>query len=284
MSAVSGISDVHPSRARNLIILGEQFEWSILLVSLVTSACVGFLRGNGLSQFIQFLTTAIALFWLRIPLGVLLGSSTMRAHIAEERKIVWQATFIILLFVALPVYLLFRNGRNYGLLSIGAIAGTAFATQACVKLFGRKMRMPAQMIGAIGLTSTAAGAYYVVSGRLDSLAFALWAVNFCFACDQIHYVQLRLRNPMVAGHRNRFSRGWAFLVRVILMVVAVASLSLGSYLPLFAAIAFIPIVARGVVWVFQKPETLDVQWLGLTEMLYAITFGVLLIASFYVPR
>ena len=284
MSAVSGINNVHPSRTKSLVIPREHGAWGILLVPLVTAGCVGFLHGNGILEFIQFLTAALALFWLRTPLEVLLGSSTMHAHTAEEKKTVWQATLIISSFAALPLYLLFRNGQHLGLIFIGAIAGAAFATQACVKLFGRRMRMPAQMIGAIGLTSTAAGAYYVVTGRLDSLAYALWAANWLFACDQIHYVQLRLRNAKVTGRRNRFSRGWAFLVLQGLMLVVIASLSLASYLPLFAVVAFTPIVVRGIVWVFQKPEVLDVQWLGITELLHAITFGVLLITSFYVPR
>ncbi len=284
MSAATGIRDAHPSRTKALVIPREHGAWGILLVPLVTAACVGFLRGNGLLEFIQFLTAALALFWLRTPLEVLLGSSTMHAHTAKEKKTVWQATFLISLFAAFPLYLLFRNGQHLGLLFIGAIAGAVFATQAGVKLFGRKMRMPAQMIGAIGLTSTAAGAYYVVTGRLDSLAFALWATNWLFACDQIHYVQLRLRNSKVAGRRNRFSRGWAFLILQMLMLVAIVSLSLVSYLPLLAVIAFIPIVTRGILWVFQEPEALDVQWLGLTELLHAITFGVLLITSFYIPR
>jgi len=284
MSAVSGINDVRPSRTKAMVIPREHGAWGILLVPLVTAGCVGFLRGNGLLEFVQFLTAALALFWLRTPLEVLLGSSTMHAHNAEEKKTVWQATLIISSFAALPLYLLFRNGQHLGLLFIGTIAGAAFAIQACVKLFGRKMRMPAQVIGAIGLTSTAAGAYYVVTGRLDSLALALWLANWLFACDQIHYVQLRLRNSKVVGRRNRFTRGWIFLILQILMLIAIASLSLASYLPLLAVIAFIPIVVRGMMWVFQKPEALDVQWLGITELLHAITFGVLLITSFYVPR
>jgi hypothetical protein len=68
------------------------------------------------------------------------------------------------------------------------------------------------------------------------------------------------------------------------MLVIIASLSAATDLPLFAAVAFLPIVIRGVVWVFQKPEALDVQWLGVTELLHAITFGVLLITSFYLPQ
>ena len=126
MSAVSGINGIHPSRTKALVIPREHGAWGILLVPLVSAACVGFLHGNGLLEFVQFLTAALALFWLRTPLEVLLGSSTMHAHTAEEKKTVWQATFIISVFAAFPLYLLFRNGQHLGLIFIGAIAGAAW--------------------------------------------------------------------------------------------------------------------------------------------------------------
>ena len=284
MAALSGVHDVNPSRTKALVVPREHGAWGILLVPLVTGACVGFLHGSGMAGLIQFLTAALALFWLRTPLEVLLGSSVLHAHTAEEKKTLWQATIIISLLAALPLYLLLRDGHNRGLLFIGAITGAAFATQSCVKLFGRSMRMAAQMIGAIGLTSTAAGAYYVVTGRIDLTAFALWAANWLFACDQIHYVQLRLHTSKVSGARNKFLRGWAFLIGQFVMLGAIAGLAWAKHLPLVALVAFAPIVMRGIFWVFQKQETLDLQWLGLTELLHAITFGVLIITSFYVPR
>lgn len=284
MSATAGIQESHNPRTKALVIPREHGAWGILLVPLVTGACVGFIRGNGMENLILFLTAALALFWLRTPLEAFIGSSVMRVHTAEEKKRVLQATFILSVLAALPLYLLFRHGRHLGLVFIGTIAGSAFALQACVKLSGRRMRMPAQIIGAIGLTSTAAGAYYVVTGRLDGVAIALWTVNWLFASDQIHYVQLRLRSSKLAGRRNRFSRGWAFLVMQFVMLGIVAALSLSGHLPQAAAAAFLPIVVRGISWVFQKPAPLDLQWLGLTELLHAITFGVLIITSFYIPR
>lgn len=284
MAAVTGVHEVNPSRTKALIIPREHGAWGILLVPLVTGACVGFLHGSGMAQLIQFLTAALALFWLRTPVEILLGSSTLHAHTAEEKKILWQATIILSLLAALPLYLLLRHGNNLGLIFIGAITGFVFAVQSCVKLFGRKMRMPAQMIGAIGLTSTAAGAYYVVTGRIDLIAFSLWAANWLFACDQIHYVQLRLHTSKVSGIRSKFFRGWAFLVGQFVMLGAVAILAMTSHLPLAAMVAFAPIVIRGIFWVFQQQETLDLPWLGLTELLHAITFGVLVITSFYIPR
>ncbi len=284
MAAVTGVHEVNPSRTKALIIPREHGAWGILLVPLVTGACVGFLHGSGMAALIQFLTAALALFWLRTPLEILLGNSTLHAHSAEEKKILWQATIILSLLAALPLYLLLRHGNNLGLIFIGAIVGFAFALQSCVKLFGRRMRMPAQMVGAIGLTSTAAGAYYVVTGRIDLVAFALWAANWLFACDQIHYVQLRLHTSKVSGVRRKFLRGWEFLVGQFVMLGAIAVLAMTSHLPLAAMVAFAPIVMRGMFWVFQKQEALDIPWLGLTELLHAITFGVLIITSFYIPR
>ena len=139
------------------------------------------------------------------------------------------------------------------------------------------------MIGAIGLTSTAAGAYFVITGRIDRVALALWAANWLFACDQIHFVQLQLHNSKVSGIRNRFSRGWLFLIGQFAMLAAVAVLAIASKLPLAALVAFFPIVIRGIAWIFQKQAVLDLPWLGLTELLHAITFGVLMITSFYIP-
>ena len=283
MAAITGLRQANPSRTKAMIIPREHGAWGILLVPLVTGACVGFLHGNGMAALLQFLTATLALFWLRTPLEILLGSSTLHAHTAAEKTIVWQASIILTLIAALPLYLLFRNGHNLGLLFIGAIAGLVFALQACVKLFGRRMRMPAQMIGAIGLTSTAAGAYFVITGRIDRVALALWAANWLFACDQIHFVQLQLHNSKVSGIRNRFSRGWLFLIGQFAMLAAVAVLAIASKLPLAALVAFFPIVIRGIAWIFQKQSALDLPWLGLTELLHAITFGVLMITSFYIP-
>lgn len=283
MAAITGLRQANPSRTKAMIIPREHGAWGILLVPLVTGACVGFLHGNGMASLLQFLTATLALFWLRTPLEILLGSSTLHAHTAEEKKTVWQASIILTFIAALPLYLLFRNGHNFELLFIGAIAGLAFALQACVKLFGRKMRMPAQMIGAIGLTCTAAGAYFVITGRIDRVALALWVANWLFACDQIHFVQLQLHNSKVSGVRNRFSRGWLFLIGQVAMLAAIAALTLTSRLPLVALVAFVPIVIRGTAWIFQKQAALDLQWLGLTELLHAITFGVLMITSFYIP-
>ena len=66
------------------------------------------------------------------------------------------------------------------------------------------------MVGAIGLTSTAAGAYYVTSARLGATAMVLWIANWLFAADQIHYVQIRIRGSRAAGFTEKVKRATGF--------------------------------------------------------------------------
>lgn len=280
----AGIQNVNTARARALVIPREHGAWGLLLVPLVTGACAGFLRGQGLGHLFLFATVSLALFWLRTPLEILAGSSVMRAHTAEEKRIVWRSAVLLSACAGIPLYLLLRGGQHSGLLFIAAVAGAAFATQGCVKLFGRQMRMPAQIIGAIGLTSTAAGAYYVVTGELGATAIALWIVNWLFAGDQIHFVHVRLRGAKLLGVRNRIRRGWAFMGGQMAMLAAVSLIAGLGLLPFGILFAFAPVTIRGVLWVFGTKQGLDLQWLGITELLHSITFGVLLIMSFHLPR
>ena len=120
---------------------------------------------------------------------------------------------------------------NRGLLLIGAVAALAFAIQAVVKKLGRKGRMPAQIIGAIGLTSTAAGAYYVATGKLDQVALALWLANWLFAGDQIHFVQVRIHASRAATMDEKLQQGLPFFAG---QVALIGIISCGVPLRLFS--------------------------------------------------
>jgi hypothetical protein len=82
---------------------------------------------------------------------------------------------------------------------------------------GRATRMAAEVVGALALTSTAAAAYCVATGRFDARAWTLWIVNWLFAADQIHFVWLRIRGARAAGLSAKFAVGWSFLVGQILL-------------------------------------------------------------------
>ena len=181
---------------------------------------------------------------------------------------------------AMLLIALMWNGQNRDLVLIGLVTGTAFAVQAVVKKLGRRMRMPAQIIGALGLTSCAPAAYYVVSGQLDFRAAGLWVASWLFAADQIHFVQMRIHGAKIVEIGNRLRHGRFFLAMQVVMVAAVLLSIRLELFPKVAAVAFLPVLVRGLLWFVETPKPLSVRRLGWTELMHGAIFGVLLTVTF----
>jgi hypothetical protein len=269
------------TRIRALTFPREHGAWGLLLIPLVTGAVIGIPQGHGAGNLVLFITAALSIFWLRTPVESYFGMGLMRIGNAEERAAVLRSIAVLSPVVAFSVGALLWNAANLPLLMLGCIGGTAFAVQSALKLFGRKFRMISQAIGSIGLTSTAAGAYFAVTGRLDERAFAIWFACWLFAGDQIHYVQLRLRNSKLEGTWKRFEAARGFLLgQVIMMAVVGASIRL-EILPVFTIVAFVPVVMRGFLWVIDKRTGLELTKLGFSELGQSLAFGALLCFAYY---
>jgi hypothetical protein len=140
--------------------------------------------------------------------------------------------------------------------------------------------MLSEVTGAIGLTCAAPAAYYVSSGRLDLNAYGLWAANWIFAENQIHFVHLRIHASRASTFREKFSQGYWFFVTQLIMLAAVILASHYRWLPPFAFIAFVPVLIRGLYWFFRGPSPLQIKRLGWSEMAQGILFGPLLTIDF----
>jgi hypothetical protein len=274
------IGTVQNARLRTMVVPREHGAWGMLLVPLATGAVVAVRGGVNGAALTLFILAAMSLFWLRTPIESWLGSSPIKAQTKRERAFVLQMIVGIGALAAASVGALLWNAQHRGLFVIGAIAALAFAVQAGVKKLGRKGRMPAQMIGAIGLTSTAAGAYYVATGHLDRTAIALWLANWLFAGDQIHFVQLRIHSGRAATSQEKLQKGLPFLVgQFVLLGVVLVACRLHLF-PVATAVAFLPVLLRGTYWFLRGPRALDVRKLGFAELAQAIGFGVLLCVGF----
>jgi hypothetical protein len=268
-----------PARTRSLIVPREHGAWGMLLVPLVTGAAVGLSLGHGWMPLALLVLAALSIFWLRTPVESWLGAGPMRAQGTQEVNAVVTAVAALGSVALVSLAALLWDGPRLSLALLGAVAAVAFGAQALMKRV-RRLRMTAQTIGAIGLTSTAAAAYCVAAGRLDARAFALWAANWLFAGDQIHFVQLRIHASRLAGAREKLSRGRAFLVGQAALAIALAVSWYIGRLPALAALAFVPVLARGFLWFASGPQTLAVKRLGWTELAHSVTFGALLVAGF----
>ncbi len=280
MSHAAVQTEPRPSRLRALVVPREHGAWGILLVPLFTGACVGLAQTPRLLPVAWFTLAALALFWLRAPLEGWLGTTPLKAQTAAEKRTLWIASLSLGTAAAICLGVLLVPGGNRGLWLLGGLAGLAFAIQAGLKKLGRRFRMVAQLVGAVGLTSTAPGAYYVATGQLDARALALWLANWLFAGDQIHFVQLRIHAARAAGWKEKLRRGWLFFAGQFLMLLALGVAAGFGLLPWWTLAAFLPVLFRGLAWFPGPPEPLQVRRLGWSELSQSVIFGLLLVAAF----
>src|ERR1035437_8859610 len=121
-------------RVKTMTIPREHGAWGMLLVPLATGA-VASLRSNanGGGALALFIVAAMSLFWLRTPVESWLGTSPIKAQTKDERVFVLKVIAGIGVLAVVSITALLWNGHYLGLLTIGAIAGSAFAMQAGVK-------------------------------------------------------------------------------------------------------------------------------------------------------
>jgi YwiC-like protein len=252
----------------------------MLLVPLATGAAVAFLNGGRISFLPLLLVATIVIFWLRTPVESWMGTTPIRAQSPEERDAVGHVIIALVGMVGAVLAALFWNGQNQQLLFLGLIAAVAFSAQAVLKKLSRKTRIVAQIVGAIGLTSTAPAAYCVAIGRLHTTALLLWLANWLFAVNQIQFVQLRIHSTRVQGFVAKLTCSKHFLVTQSL-VCAMLLYAWGVHmLPGLALLAFAPALARSIAWFFSRTRPLVVRRLGWTELAHAIAFGTILVAGF----
>ena len=273
-------STTQQARARALIVPREHGAWGLLLVPLFTGVAAGLAPGYRIGALFVFLVGALSLFWLRTPVESLLGTGTIKAHTSQERRTALLASTMLIAVSGACLAGLMWNGRNLQILLLGGAAALAFAAQALLRRLGRQARMAAQLVGVIGLTCAAPAAYYIGAGRLDERALVLWAANWAFAANQIHYVQLRIHAARAANFSEKFARGRTFFLAQIVLLVALILAVFLRVAPSLTILAFVPALVRGTQWFFRKPEPLDVKGLGWSEMKQGVTFGILLSLAF----
>ena len=274
------ITTVQNSRLKTMVVPREHGAWGMMLVPLATGVVVAARTGINGAALALFITAAMSLFWLRTPAESWLGTSAIKAQTPEERTFVLRIIAAIGSVAALSLAGLLWSSNAHALIVIGTVSALAFAAQAAVKQFGRQGRMPAQIIGAIGLTSTAAGAYCVATGRLDRTAIGLWMANWLFAGNQVHFVQLRIRSARAATLDEKLQRGLPFLLLQLPLAGTIVAAHRCDLLPAAAAIAFVPVLLRGTSWFLRPQPALDVHKLGWSELSQALLFGALLCAAF----
>lgn len=265
-----------------LLVPREHGSWGIWLLPLMVGAVVGYVSGPRATAApaFWFLLAAVSAFLIYQPLEILLGLSLLRARSQRQERIAILWIMALAIVGACSVLELVRLQRVL-VLFFGLVGLLCFGMRT---LLGRSrtLRVPKQLIGALGLSSTAAGAYYATTGRIDRTAIVLWLASWLFAVSQIEYVQLRLRMAQVRSRRQRARDSLEVCFLHLLMTGGAIAAGLAGAAPLLLGLAFIPAMMRLAAWIVRPWRPLGVHILGFTELFQGILFNVLLAAAFLV--
>jgi len=253
----------------------------MLLVPLITGAAAGNPRGEQIIWILLFAAVTLGLFCLRTPVEAQLELSALRPQNDAERRIVLYSIYLYSSIAILALAILIKWGHAYGLLLLGAIAAIAFLLQAVLKQLGRETRMNAQLTGAIALSSTSAGAYYLATGHFGPTAGILWLANWLFAANQIHFVQLRIHSARAMTSGEKLHQGKGFLMHQMFSLLLLGLMWRAGWFPGLILLAFGPLFIRGFAWFLESPRPLQVHRLGVRELLYAVVFGLFFIACYH---
>jgi len=266
----------------SLLVPREHGSWGLWLLPLISGAVVGYVFDPH--------AAAVPVFWFGLaatsaflsyqPLEMLLGLSLvkMRSQRQQRTALLW---IIVLTIAAVCSVLELLHLQRFMVLLIGVVASGSFGVRSLLGR-SRRVRVLKQLIGALGLTSTAAGAYYAATGRMDRTALLLWLASWFFAVGQIEYVQLRLRSAQIRLLRQKARSSLPVTIfHVLVMGIAILG-GLAHVAPLLLGLAFIPAVIRLAVWVIQPWRPLGVHILGISELIQGVLFNALLVATFLV--
>ncbi len=245
----------------------------MLLVPLVAGAVAGQPNGEQALKVLLFAMAVVGLFCLRTPLEAELGISALRPEGDAERRLIRLTICLYAALTASALVVLFIWAHAYGLVLLGAAAAIVFVLQVSLRRVDRETRLSSQLVGAIALSSTAAGAYYLASGRLRATAGILWFINWLFAADQIHFVQLRIRSVHAMSAEERIHKGKSFLIHQAVSLVVLGLIWRADWTPGLVLAGFVPLFARTWAWFLEPPSPFQVRRLGLSELMYAIVFG-----------
>jgi hypothetical protein len=274
-----------PPALRNdsrLLMPREHGSWALWLLPLISGGIVGYFStpGSSVTPVLWFSLVAVSAFLIRQPLEGLLGVSILRLRSPHEQRVAvfWIVGLTVLAVLGVAELLRLHRGLIF------LFAAVALACFALGALFGRtrSLRVSKQHVGALGLTATAAGAYYVTAGRIDSTALLLWLLAWLFASCQIEYVQLRLRTANVRSRLQKIRAGWKVCFLHLLLLGTVVSVQAATNATPLFDLLFVPPAARLVFWMLRPARPLRLYLLGISELLHSILFNALLTAAFLV--
>ena len=140
-----------------------------------------------------------------------------------------------------------------------------------------------EVVAVGGLTLTGPAAWYAASGRLDHMAFLIWALNTLYFVGGVLYVKLHIaaaiRRREFDGIGERFGFAWLTLAWYSVVLAVLVSTAFQGWIPFAAVAAFAPTILRAIHGAARLSPRLRIKRIGWTEAGWSVVFGVLLVIA-----
>jgi hypothetical protein len=258
----------------------EHGSWAMLIVPLL----LGIVIAPGWHwRVIILLVAALGFFLFRFPLATLVKTRQRRS---SNRAYLWQWAAIYGGITALAGGWLVLAHSLWWLVPMGIIGGVLLAFHLWLVARRQEMSVIGELAGIFGLALGAPMAYYVAGGQLDSVAAALWLVNALYFGGTVFYIKLKVRQqPRLAAPdrvSERLVKAKACLAYQTIALTIIAALVAFQWAPWLALLAFVPVTIKVIhgAWQWQDKKSLSLTRLGVTEIVHAAAFSLLVIIAF----
>lgn len=249
----------------------EHGSWSWLLVPYFVGVMVAG-QWNAAAWFV--LSGGLAGFLMRQPATIALRARTGRGRKADGGPaIAWTIILGVIALASLAGLLITdRLDLLWLLIPLAVILGLYLLASRQRQASVRSLWM--ELVGALGLATTAPAAYIAAAGHLDGTAWALWALMAAQNGLGVLYVRLRIADTRGRKVR-RMPTVWAH--GLILLGAAVAA-TVGA-IPWLAVAPFAGFLARAIWAAARVRPVANIKRFGFSEIGAEILGGLLVAAG-----
>lgn len=276
-----GVQSAQPSAAALLRIAAPPFprehgSWFMLLVPCAAGMVAA---GQVSLPGALFVLTATAFFLARQPLLLLFRKGRESAQTRWSWQF-WLAAWGLVTGLGMAALLL-----RYGRVPLLPLASVGLALLLYEVWRWRRSPRPdlrTELLAALGMASSAPGAYVAEVGVWTQQAAVVWALSALYFTAAVFYVNLMLawrkQDPRSQGDRWRLGGTtlWAHLTAV----AGSLALSLAGEAPLLVPLAYLPALTKALWQVSLGGRQTSFKRLGLMEAAHSLVFLALLAVAY----
>jgi hypothetical protein len=258
----------------------------MLLFPLVVGIVVGIAKNSPANHipilaFVFLSLLLLAAFFAHAPLEVVFKPNVNDR--ARHRAQTWLVIYGIILAVCGISLLL--AWQLWGILWLALPALVPLVVDLISRKSRKQRSLGVRLTGIGGLVLSAPAGYYVATGKLDTLALGLWAVNLIYYGSSLFYVRVwfearRLEKVRKPG--QTLVPDWLLKITLIyhsLGLLLFVGLALWGILPWTALLAFAPLGFKLGMALRRPPINIPIKQVGLFELSQSLVFTFLLILA-----